>query len=88
MPSELLVPTDNASVINDEQPALTDWVIEKFSNGTTGNRPPFNRFMYSKVFELLLRLKANYLWPGTTTSPSASRTYVCYSDVELCIRSR
>ncbi|KAG8782568.1 hypothetical protein FRC15_006760 [Serendipita sp. 397] len=49
--------------LNDEQPALTDWVIEKFSNGTSASRPPFNRFFYSKVFELLLRLKANYLWP-------------------------
>lgn len=54
--------------INDEQPALTDWVIEKFSNGTVANRPPFNRFMYSKVFELLLRLKANYLWPAMWNS--------------------
>ncbi|KAG8752462.1 hypothetical protein FRC14_007006 [Serendipita sp. 396] len=49
--------------LNDEQPALTDWVIQKYSNGTAADRPPFNRFFYSTVFELLLRLKANYLWP-------------------------
>lgn len=51
-------------VINDEQPGLTNWVVENFSNGTAASRPPFNRFFYSKVFELLLRLKANYMWPG------------------------
>ncbi len=40
--------------------------MEKFTNGTgaalTGS--PFNHFFYSKVFELLLRMKANFLWPG------------------------
>lgn len=25
---------------------------------------PFNRFFYTRLFELILRLKANYLWPG------------------------
>lgn len=42
--------------LNDEAPALTGWVTEKF--GT------YNRQFYSHVFELLLRLKANYLWPA------------------------
>ncbi|KAI0339135.1 hypothetical protein BDW22DRAFT_1336794 [Trametopsis cervina] len=52
--------------LNDEQPALQNWAMEKFTNGTgaalTGS--PFNHFFYTKLFELLLRLKANYLWPG------------------------
>ena len=42
--------------INDEAPALTGWVREKFGN--------YNHQFYEKLFELLLRLKANYLWPA------------------------
>ncbi|KAL5526413.1 hypothetical protein ACEPAF_8136 [Sanghuangporus sanghuang] len=55
---------------NDEQPALQNWAMEKFTNGTgaalTGS--PFNRFFYTKVFELILRLKGNYLWPAQWSS--------------------
>ena len=43
--------------LNDEAPDLTGWVKEKFG----GLQP--SRF-YTNVFELLLRLKANYLWPA------------------------
>jgi hypothetical protein len=42
--------------INDEAPSLTNWVHEKFGN--------YNHKFYEKVFELLLRLKANCLWPA------------------------
>ncbi len=42
--------------LNDEGWALSPWVKEKFSN--------YNSKFYTKVFELLLRLKANYLWPA------------------------
>ncbi|MDZ7260662.1 MAG: glycosyl hydrolase 115 family protein [candidate division KSB1 bacterium] len=42
--------------LNDEAPSLTGWVKEKFGN--------YNHQFYVKVFELLLRLKANYLWPA------------------------
>lgn len=42
--------------INDEAPALSDWTIEK--NGG------FNHKLYTKVFELILRMKGNYLWPA------------------------
>jgi len=42
--------------INDEAPALTGWVREKFGG--------YNHEFYAKVFELLLRLRANYLWPA------------------------
>lgn len=42
--------------INDEAPALSGWTIEK--NGG------FNHKLYTKVFELILRLKGNYLWPA------------------------
>ena len=42
--------------INDEAPALSNWSKEKFGG--------FNHRFYEKVFELLLRLKGNYLWPA------------------------
>jgi hypothetical protein len=42
--------------INDEAPALSNW-----SKVTFGG---FNHTFYEKVFELMLRLKANYLWPA------------------------
>ncbi len=42
--------------INDEAPALTGWAREKFGG--------FNHQFYERVFELILRNKANYLWPA------------------------
>jgi len=42
--------------INDEAPALTGWVFEKYGG--------FNSEFYEKVFELILRMKGNYLWPA------------------------
>ncbi len=46
--------------LNDEAPSLTGWVNEKFGG--------FNHQFYEKVFELLLRLKANFLWPAMWNS--------------------
>ncbi|GFF32340.1 hypothetical protein IFM58399_03176 [Aspergillus lentulus] len=48
--------------INDEQPALTNWINENYPPAKYG--PGFNADFYSRVFELLLRLRANYLWPA------------------------
>ncbi len=42
--------------INDEAPAFSGWTKETFGG--------VNHHVYEKVFELLLRLKANYLWPA------------------------
>lgn len=42
--------------INDEAPALSGWTREKFGG--------FNHKLYENVFELILRNKANYLWPA------------------------
>jgi hypothetical protein len=42
--------------LNDERPCLTGWTTEKFGG--------MNSRFYTKVFELLLRLRANYLWPA------------------------
>ena len=46
--------------LNDEAPSLTNWVNAKYGG--------FNHLFYTKVFELLLRLKANYLWPAMWNS--------------------
>ncbi|KPI20381.1 hypothetical protein OK074_1210 [Actinobacteria bacterium OK074] len=51
--------------INDENPALGTWAPATFGPGrATGYAGGFNSAFYAKVFELLLRLKANYLWPA------------------------
>jgi hypothetical protein len=42
--------------INDEEPALGNWAREKFGG--------INHKMYAHVFELILRLRGNYLWPA------------------------
>ena len=42
--------------LNDEAPSLSNWVHETFGD--------YNHKFYEKVFELLLRLHANYLWPA------------------------
>jgi len=42
--------------INDEAPALTGWAFEKYGG--------FNSKFYDTVFELILRMKGNYLWPA------------------------
>ena len=48
--------------LNDEQPALNNWVQANYPNGKYG--PGFGVGFYSRVFELLLRLRANYIWPA------------------------
>ena len=42
--------------LNDEWPALGTWATTRFGG--------FNAKMYAHVFELILRLKGNYLWPA------------------------
>jgi hypothetical protein len=51
--------------INDENPALGTWAPEYFGPGKAPGHPGgFTADFYAKVFELLLRLKGNYLWPA------------------------
>jgi hypothetical protein len=42
--------------INDEAPALAGWAQEQFGG--------FNHKFYVHVFELILRMKGNFLWPA------------------------
>ena len=44
--------------LNDEAPCLTSWVKNQFGTDYGG------REFYAKVFELLLRLRGNYMWPA------------------------
>ncbi|WP_217549161.1 glycosyl hydrolase 115 family protein [Streptomyces sp. GbtcB6] len=51
--------------INDENPALGTWAPAHFGPGKAPGYPGgFNADFYAKVFEVLLRLKGNYLWPA------------------------
>ncbi|MFK3979252.1 glycosyl hydrolase 115 family protein [Micromonospora sp. NPDC050397] len=51
--------------INDENPALGTWAPNFFGPGLAPGYPGgFNRHFFAKVFETMLRLKANYLWPA------------------------
>ncbi|KAH6662569.1 hypothetical protein B0J14DRAFT_610451 [Halenospora varia] len=52
--------------INDEQPALTNWINANYERGKYG--PGFNHYFHPRVFELLLRLRANYFWPAMWAS--------------------
>lgn len=42
--------------LNDEWPALGSWVTNTFGD--------FNEEFYDKVFQLILRLKGNFMWPA------------------------
>jgi glycosyl hydrolase family 115 (putative glucuronidase)/glycosyl hydrolase family 115 len=51
--------------INDEDPALGTWARNTFGDGPNPKHPNgFGHELYAKVFEVLLRLKGNYLWPA------------------------
>lgn len=58
--------------INDEAPGFSGWAKEKFAalnkkpsaiNGKIMDNG-VNHYLYEHIFELLLRLKANFLWPA------------------------
>lgn len=79
--------------INDEWPSFGSWTFEHFGG--------FTAQMYDKVFELLLRLKGNYLWPAMWSSsfsldgPGLKNAeladeygiVICFSHHEPCLRS-
>ncbi|QUQ64629.1 glycosyl hydrolase 115 family protein [Kutzneria sp. CA-103260] len=51
--------------INDENPALGTWAPAFFGPGLAPGYPGgFTSGFYEKVFETMLRLRANYLWPA------------------------
>jgi lysophospholipase L1-like esterase len=57
--------------LNDEAPDLTNWVRAKFGEVTPEANPHapahvanYGHEFYARIFELMLRLRANYLWPA------------------------
>ncbi|MGA2556913.1 MAG: glycosyl hydrolase 115 family protein [Verrucomicrobiota bacterium] len=53
--------------LNDEDPDLTQWVREKYGTvPVAGGQSTANygRGFYTNLFELILRLKGNFLWPA------------------------
>jgi hypothetical protein len=57
--------------LNDEAPDLTNWIRAKYGTVPISDNPPmpagvanYGREFYTKLFELMLRLKGNYLWPA------------------------
>lgn len=50
--------------LNDESPSLSGWVSANFGGVNNANATKgYDHNFYQKVFELILRLKGNYLWP-------------------------
>jgi len=57
--------------LNDEAPDLTNWMRAKFGNVPARTNPSaaadaanYGHEFYTKLFEVMLRLRANYLWPA------------------------
>ena len=57
--------------LNDEAPELSGWVTERFGTVPLSTDPPipanvanYNSKFYARIFEVILRLKGNYLWPA------------------------
>ena len=51
--------------LNDEAPDLSNWIHEKY--GSAPGYPGaanYGRGFYTNLFELMLRIRANYLWPA------------------------
>ena len=62
--------------LNDEWPSLGSWVTEKFGD--------FNEEFYDKVFQLLLRLKGNFMWPAMWSAVFSERQKLSYSKRSTC----
>jgi hypothetical protein len=62
--------------INDEEPGLNGWWA-KYNDQV---RQPLNTDFYAHVFDLLLRLKANYLWPAMWASSTPPPGNIFFTD--------
>ena len=51
--------------LNDEAPDLSNWIHEKYGNAPGfGGAANYGPGFYTNLFEVILRLKSNYLWPA------------------------
>ncbi|KAL2196047.1 hypothetical protein P885DRAFT_61245 [Corynascus similis CBS 632.67] len=62
--------------INDEEPALNTWWARRHN----ATRYPLDTEFYAHVFDLLLRLKANYLWPAMWSSFTPAPGNIFFTD--------
>ena len=61
--------------LNDEDFGLRPWASETFAPGEAADRPGLGPAAYARVFELLLRLKANTIWPAMHPDTKAFYRY-------------
>ncbi|KAJ0341262.1 hypothetical protein COL922a_002499 [Colletotrichum nupharicola] len=54
--------------INDEETCLTSWARARFPLASSDRNRPFTSSFYAYIFELILRLKGNFLWPAMKNS--------------------
>jgi hypothetical protein len=51
--------------LNDESPDLSNWIRAKFGNAPNfPSAANYGPAFYTNLFELMLRIRANYLWPA------------------------
>ncbi len=51
--------------LNDEAPDLSNWIRAKYGNAPAyTNAANYGPCFYTNLFELMLRIRANYLWPA------------------------
>lgn len=57
--------------LNDEAPDLSEWIRAKHGEAALSENPPipahvanYGHAFYEKIFEAILRMKGNYLWPA------------------------
>ena len=67
--------THRGIFLNDEDFGLRPWASETFAPEEAENRPGLGPKTYAKVFELLLRLKANTIWPAMHPDTKAFYRY-------------
>ncbi len=61
--------------INDEDWGMQPWAAKTFESKASGGVGDIGPKTYAKIFELLLRLKANYCWPAMHPSTQAFNIY-------------
>ena len=62
--------------INDEEPALNGW----WTKYKKQSRHALDSEFYAHVFDLLLRLKANYIWPAMWASSTPAPGNIFFTD--------
>ncbi|EMA59717.1 glycosyl hydrolase 115 family protein [Halorubrum lipolyticum] len=67
--------------LNDEDWGLRPWASETFAPEDAEDRPGIGPKTYERVFELLLRLKANTIWPAMHPGTKAFYRYADHAEL-------